>query len=63
MRLPESLSNQPNNFHVLVSFVTRDNMITLMREKNTRLDGLRAITPARMNRVLCFSRHHLQSSY
>ena len=34
-------SNQPNNFHVLVSFVTRDTMITLMREKNTRLDGLR----------------------
>ena len=53
-------SNQPNNFHVLVSFVTRDNMITLIREKNTRLDGLRGITPARMNRVLCFSRHHLQ---
>ena len=37
-------STQPNNFHVLVSFVTGDNMITLMREKNTRLDGLRGIT-------------------
>ena len=40
-------SNQPNNFHVHVIFVTRDNMITLMREMSTRLDGLRGITPAR----------------
>ena len=40
-------SNQPNNFHVHVIFVTRDNMITLMREKSMRLDGLRGITPAR----------------